>query len=78
MPVTISAAVEGDVDEAVARRLIVGAGAQPGSIYGKHGKAALRTRIDGYNRAAQHAPWLVLVDLDSDAACAPVLRRSNT
>jgi hypothetical protein len=75
VPVTISAAVEGDVDEAVARRLIVQAGAQPGAVYGKHGKAALRNKIHGYNNAARHAPWLVLVALDDDAHCAPPLRR---
>ena len=74
MAVTVSAAVEGDVDEAVVRRLIVEAGAQPGPVYGKGGKAALRAKINGYNNAARHAPWLVVVDLDGDAECAPPLR----
>jgi hypothetical protein len=73
--VTISAAVEGDVDEAVVRRLILQAGAQPGAVYGKVGKAALRARINGYNHAARRAPWVVLVDLNGDADCAPPLRR---
>jgi len=71
--VVISAAVEGLVDEAVARRLIALVGATPGPVYGKSGKAYLRQRIAGYNNAARHSPWLVLVDLDSDAACAPPL-----
>ena len=77
MPVllTISAAVEGDVDEAVVRKLIQRAGAEPGTVYGKNGKAALKARINGYNNAARHAPWLLLVDLDRDADCAPPLRR---
>ena len=75
-PVTISAAVEGDVDEAVVRRLILEAGAQPGSVYGKNGKAALRAKINGYNNAARHAPWFVLVDLNGDAECAPPLREN--
>jgi hypothetical protein len=74
-PMTISAAVEGDVDEAVARRLILEVGARPGPVYGKNGKAALRARMSGYNQAARHAPWLVLVDLNGDAECAPPLRR---
>ena len=73
-PVTISAAVEGAADEAVARRLIAHVGAQPGPVYGKNGKAQLRERIAAYNNAARHAPWIVLVDLDSDAECAPPLR----
>jgi hypothetical protein len=74
--VTISAAVEGIVDEAVARRLIVFAGAIPGPAYGKQGKPFLQQRIRGYNAAARHVPWIVLVDLDADHECAPSLRAS--
>jgi len=70
----ISAAVEGIVDEAVVRKLIMHAGATPGSVHGKQGKSHLRERIAGYNHAAHRAPWLVLVDLDSEADCAPPLR----
>ncbi len=73
-PVTVSAAVEGLLDEAVARRLIVHAGGVPGPVYGKNGKAFLREKIAGYHNAARHAPWLVLADLDRDAQCAPPLR----
>jgi len=72
--VTISAAVEGITDEAVIRRLIVHVGAAPGAVYGKYGKPNLKVKIAGYNNAAKHAPWVVLVDLDQDAACAPPLR----
>jgi hypothetical protein len=67
--VTISGAVEGLIDEAVLRRLIVWAGAVPGPIYGRHGKAFLRKNMDAYNRAAQVSPWIVLVDLDHDTDC---------
>lgn len=74
MPVVICAAVEGPTDEAVAVRLIRHVGADAGGVYGKQGKPHLRDRLSGYNRAAQHAPWLVLVDLDGDADCAPPLR----
>ncbi len=55
--VIITAAVEGIVDEAVARRLIVHVGGSVGSVYGKSGKTDLRKKIKGYNKAAQHAPW---------------------
>jgi len=72
--VTISAAVEGIVDEAVLRRLIACAGGHLGPVHGKNGKPALRQKINGYNNAARHAPWVVLVDLNSDADCAPRLR----
>ena len=54
--VTVAAAVEGLVDEAVALRLIRHAGAEPGSVYGRSGKAQLRKQISGYNNAARHAP----------------------
>jgi len=72
--IVISAAVEGIVDEAVVRKLIAHADATLGDVYGKQGKFFLRQKIAGYNNAAQRAPWLVLVDLDSDEDCAPPLR----
>jgi len=75
-PVIVSAAVEGLVDEAVVRKLVVHAGGTPGTIYGKNGKTYLRQRINGYNNAARHAPWIVLVDLDRDADCAPPVREA--
>ena len=73
-PVIISAAVEGIVDEAVVRRLVAHAGGRTGTVYGKKGKAHLRQKIGGYNNAARHAPWIVLVDLDHEEECAPPLR----
>jgi hypothetical protein len=72
--IEISAAVEGIVDEAVVRKLIVHVGATPGPVYGKQGKSLLRQKIAGYNNAARRAPWIVVVDLDHDGNCAPPLR----
>ena len=69
--VAVSAAVEGIVDEVVVRKLIVQAGGRPGTVYGKIGKSFLRKQIHGYNNAARYSPWVVLVDLDRDAECAP-------
>ena len=71
--VVISAAVEGITDEAVIKRLISEVGGIPGLVYGKNGKGVLRTKINGYNNAARHAPWVVLVDLDHESDCAPDL-----
>ena len=71
----IAAAVEGIVDEAVARRLIAHVGAVPGVVYGKNGKEHIKQRVAGYNRAAHHEPWFVLVDLDHDAPCPPPMCR---
>lgn len=61
------------MDEAVVRRLAVHVGAGVGPVYGKRGKPDVLARLAGYNRAAAHAPWLVLLDLD-ESACAPLLR----
>lgn len=74
--VVISAAVEGLIDEAVVKRLIMEAGATVGPVYGKQGKKPLRTGINGYNNAGRYRPWIVLVDLDQDASCAPDLCRA--
>ena len=74
--VVISAAVEGLIDEAVVKRLIMEAGATVGPVYGKQGKKPLRAGINGYNNAARHRPWIVLVDLNQDADCAPDFCRS--
>jgi hypothetical protein len=71
--VVISAAVEGLVDETVIKSLIREAGAITGQVYGKRGKAFLRESIGGYNNSARFRPWVVLVDLDQDAPCAPQL-----
>jgi hypothetical protein len=72
----LNAAVEGDLDEAVLRRLVAEAGLTLGSVYGKIGKDHLRQRIRGYNHAASITPWIVLVDLDREADCAASLREA--
>lgn len=72
----IFAAVEGVVDEAVVRKLIEHGGGTPGDIFGKQGKLLLHQKIAAYNHAAQHAHWIVLVDLDREEDCAPPLRNS--
>ncbi len=68
--------MEGVVDEAVLRRLLTQVGALAGPIYGKQGKQHLRQRLNGYNQAAGFSPWVILIDLDQDAPCAPPLRDS--
>lgn len=73
-PVVISGAVEGIVDEAVLRRLVQHVQGTLGAVHGKNGKKHLRQRLTGYNQAARFSPWVVLVDLDQEAECAPPLR----
>lgn len=70
----ISAAVEGSVDEVVARRLIHDAGGTVSAVYGKAGKNYLQQKIEAFNNAARSWFWFVLVDLDNDAECVPPFR----
>lgn len=74
--VVVSAAVEGSVDEVLVKRLISEAGGIPGEVYGKNGKLPLRARINAYNSAARYRPWVILVDLNHEADCAPDLCRA--
>ena len=74
--VVITGAVEGDLDEAVVRRLVEHVGARPGPVHGRNGKIHLRQRLRGYNQAAHLSPWVVLLDLNHDAECAPPLQLS--
>jgi hypothetical protein len=70
----VSAAVEGDLDEAVLDRVLAHVGGVLGPVHGRSGKGTLRRNIVGYNQAARFSAWVVLVDLDQDASCAPDLR----
>lgn len=74
VPVVVTCATEGIVDEAVVRRLIRDAGAEPGPAHGKNGKPGLHKHVIGYNHAARYGPWIVIADLDMDATCAPTMR----
>lgn len=67
------AAVEGIVDEAVVKKLVAHIGGATSGIYGRKGKPYLRQKISGYNNEARTrlTPWLMPVDLDNDAECAP-------
>ncbi len=74
-PLHVQAAVEGIVDEAVVRRLFAEVGIVSFSVFPANGKRRLQQRLDGYNRAAEQSPWVVLVDLNHSAACAAELCR---
>lgn len=76
-PIKISAAVEGDLDAVVLKRLIKFTGFSPGIIYGKHGKPFIMQHLSGYNQSARFIPWVVLVDLDMDFDCAPLLKEQR-
>lgn len=72
-PLRLTIAVEGLLDEAVARRLVEEAGGLVGDAYVKRGNRPLQAKIAGYNNAAIRATWFVLTDLDHDFDCAAAL-----
>ena len=71
----VTGAVEGDLDEALLRRILDYVGMSLGTVHGRKGKPSLLRSINGYNNAARYAPWIVLVDLDRDCECAPPCAR---
>lgn len=73
--VWIKVAVEGAVDEAVARKLIQHIGAQADTVYVNYGKQRLLEKVAGYNQAAKGQPWLVLVDLDRCSCAVALLQK---
>jgi hypothetical protein len=74
--VIFKAAVEGYLDEVVLQAMASPIGVALEPVYGKKGKQDLRNKVSNYNRAAQFEPWIILVDLNTDAQCAPELCRS--
>lgn len=62
-------ATEGLDDEAVAKKICAVLNIPVSASYPAGGKTRLDPKLPSYNRAAAHAPWLVLRDLDADAPC---------
>jgi hypothetical protein len=67
--ISVFGAVEGPGDEAILRRLVEESGATLTAVHGMTGKDHLLKHLPGYNHAAHHSPWVVLVDLDLDDKC---------
>lgn len=73
-PLLINAAVEGVVDEAALRRVFRQFPASLHRLFVMGGKSKLIQRLPSYNHAAVWHPWIVLIDLDQDADCAPTAK----
>jgi hypothetical protein len=64
--------VEGELDEAVAVRIIQAAKHYPGVCYGKKGVGYIKEKVRGFNKAVHQAPFLTLVDfMDTGQSCPP-------
>ena len=72
----VSAAVEGVIDEVLLRKLCTAVGISLGSVYGRKGKGHVLEHLRGYNHSARFRHWIVLLDLDNDASCAPEVLRN--
>ena len=76
IPPTVDYLGEGRSDEVVAAKVILAAGALPGTSYGRpsRGKANLDRRVQGLNAGVAFGrPILILRDFDHDAACPAAL-----
>jgi len=67
------AACEGILDQAVLERVARESGLEFSWVQVAGGKAALDSRLGSFVATARSVPFLVLRDLDLDAACAPAL-----
>ena len=63
--------VEGDTDVPVVEKLALDAALPLPKYLDMGGKGQLDARLAGFNASATGSPWVVLRDLDEDAACAP-------
>ena len=63
--------VEGETDRVVLTKLLRSRDFGDIGAFVKGGKGELLKKLDGYNQAARFMPWLVVLDLDQDAGCAP-------
>lgn len=70
MPVDLLA--EGQLDAVIGARLMRYLDLELGTVYGRKGIDYIRTRVRGFNNAAQFQPILTLADLgDTGIDCAP-------
>jgi hypothetical protein len=72
--VVVTVAAEDVIGLAVLSRLVQELRAELGPTYNTGGKSGLRKRLSGFNQSAHFKPWVVLIDLDHDADCAPAVR----
>jgi hypothetical protein len=71
MSYPVNLIVEGRTDELIVKRLLQQIGVDEITVLGQTGKSYITPRIGNWNHAAQFAHYLVVIDLDRDAKCAP-------
>jgi hypothetical protein len=63
--------VEGEIDEAIGRRLIAETGHTIGTCYGKHGYGYIKEKISGFNASAISMAYLALADFSDTGYPCP-------
>jgi hypothetical protein len=71
--ISVNVACEGPTDEAALKRVLADHSIHVDASYVMGGKANIDSRLPGMKNAAKASRWLVLRDLNGDAACAPEL-----
>jgi Domain of unknown function (DUF4276) len=66
----VAIAAEGSTDLTVLKILLAKIGLASYADIACSGKADFNAKLADWNRSARHSPWVVLRDLDHDAACA--------
>jgi hypothetical protein len=74
-PAQFNLVVEGSLDEQVAKKVLRSLGIEVFKVYEKRGKSPILQHLKEYDRRAKHSyfPWIVLVDLDDEEECAPLV-----
>jgi hypothetical protein len=67
----VNIAVEGELDEAVLKKVLASVDIEVVNVFGKRGKNNLKENVPRFNQAAQYGRWVILVDLNNDAECPP-------
>jgi hypothetical protein len=73
----VTIAVEGPSDASVVSRIVSDHGLKVLAVNGLHGVNHLNAKLEAFNQAAKFGPWLVVRDLDHEAACAPSVVRAR-
>lgn len=77
MPLPVSLAAEGLLDEQMLKQLLIQSGRPyvPGACYGKRGRDDLRLNVPRFNQAARHRPFIILADLEMEKCASELLNK---
>jgi hypothetical protein len=71
----LNVVVEGTSDQGIVLAIARECGFEIGNFFGGKGKDDILRKLASFNQAARHAPWFVLVDLDTQPCPASAAKR---